>query len=389
MRVLHVIPSVAPRYGGPSQAIFTTCRSLSEKRIDVCIATTDADGDGELAVPIGELIKYRDIQTIFFHRQWSESLKYSSHLAKWVEAHVDKFNLVHIHAVFSHACITTAKACRKRKIPYLVRPLGTLDPWSLRQKPFRKQLFWHLGVKQMLAGADAIHYTTEEERRLVESGLGVKNGVVVPNGLDLSFDAGGKEESGVGLAEVGEDPYIVALSRIHPKKGFELLIEALSSLRDMGRFREWRLVIAGDGEPDYVATLKRFIANRGMSDIVHFVGWLAGDRKAAALRGASLLAMPSYQENFGNSLIEGMAFGVPVLVSTHVNLAPEIEAADAGWIAQLNLESLADRLAEALSQERERKRRGECGRELAAQYEASVVADKLIALYQSILSRRP
>ena len=72
-------------------------------------------------------------------------------------------------------------------MPYLVRPLGTLDPWSLKQKSVRKRLFWHLGVKRMLTGAAAIHYTSAEEKRLVETGLGLSRGVVVPNGLDLSL----------------------------------------------------------------------------------------------------------------------------------------------------------------------------------------------------------
>ena len=97
--------------------------------------------------------------------------------------------MVHIHAVFSHACLAAAQSCRRHRVPYIVRPLGTLDPWSLRQKRFRKQLFWQLAVKRMLREAAAIHYTADEEQRLAEHSLGLKRGVVIGLGVDSSLAA--------------------------------------------------------------------------------------------------------------------------------------------------------------------------------------------------------
>jgi glycosyltransferase involved in cell wall biosynthesis len=266
----------------------------------------------------------------------------------------------------------------------MVRPLGTLDPWSLKQKSARKRLFWHLGVKQMLTGAAAIHYTSAEEKRLVETGLGLSKGVVVPNGLDLSFLNRRTEPFGAPQSEIGDSPYILALSRIHPKKGFELLIESFAALKKSGLFSSWRLVFAGDGDAGYVDQLKALARRRGLNRDALFVGWLEGDRKYAALKDASLLAMPSYQENFGISLIEAMACGVPVLVSPHVNLAPEIEKASAGWVAALGEDKLTSALAEALGNEQERWRRGNNGRDLAGSYAAAKVATRLIDLYRSL-----
>src|SRR5205085_1067284 len=131
VKVLHVIPSVAPRYGGPSRAVVDMCRALRGGGVDTLIATTDADGEGRLAVELGRHTLFKDVPAIFFSRQWSEAYKYSRPLAHWLDAHVGDFDVVHIHAVFSHACLAAAKACRKRGVPYVVRPLGTLDPWSL------------------------------------------------------------------------------------------------------------------------------------------------------------------------------------------------------------------------------------------------------------------
>src|SRR5262245_39022458 len=113
LKVLHVIPAVASRYGGPSQAIFTMCRALQAHGIEVLIATTNADGNGELPVALSEKVIYQDTPAIFFARQWSEALKYSRPLARWLERNVKHFDLAHIHAVFSHACVSAARACRK------------------------------------------------------------------------------------------------------------------------------------------------------------------------------------------------------------------------------------------------------------------------------------
>jgi glycosyltransferase involved in cell wall biosynthesis len=389
LKVLHIIPSVAARYGGPSYAIYTMCRALQAQGAEVLIATTNADGSGELPVTLREKIVYRDVATIFFARQWSEALKYSRPLALWLEQNINNFDLAHIHAVFSHACVAAARACRKNGVPYLIRPLGTLDPWSLKQKRVRKRLFWHLGVKQALAGAAAIHYTSDEEKRLAEAGLGLSGGVVVPNGLDLSFIDRGVEPFDAPQSEIGPAPYVLALSRIHPKKGFDLLIESFAALKKSELFGSWRLVFAGDGDAGYLDQLKALAHRIGLNGDILFLGWLDGNRKYAALKGASLLAMPSHQENFGISLIEAMACGVPVLVSQHVNLAPEIEQAGAGWVTALQEDQLTSVLAQALADEQELKRRGNKGRELAGRYGAEVVATKLIGLYQKlVLDRR-
>src|SRR5262245_16229977 len=385
LKILHVIPSVASRYGGPSQAIYTMCRALQSQGVEILIATTNADGSEELPVTLGEKVVYQGVTTIFFARQWSEALKYSRPLALWLKRNVIDFDLAHVHAVFSHACVAAAGACRKNRVPYIVRPLGTLDPWSLKQKRVRKCLFWHFGVKRMLTDADAVHYTTCEERRLVETGLGLSGGVVIPNGIDLSFFERRSGPHDAGRPGGDHRPYVLALSRIHPKKGFELLIESFAALRSQGLFGAWRLVFAGDGDAEYVDRLKSLAQRRGLSGDAVFVGWLEGASKYAALKYASLLAMPSYQENFGISLIEAMAYGVPVLVSPQVNLAPEIEKAGAGWVAELSKEKFARALAEALGSERERKHKGDKARALAQNFAAPIVARRLLDLNRSFI----
>ena len=210
---------------------------------------------------------------------------------------------------------------------------------------------------------------------------------MVPEGIDFSFTERQTAPFDAGRPQIGHNPYILALSRIHPKKGFEMLIESFAALKKKGLFSDWRLVFAGDGDAGYVDQLKTLAHQRGLNGDAIFAGWIDGDQKYAALKEASLLAMPSYQENFGLSLIEAMAYGVPVLVSPHVNLAPDIEKAGAGWVAALNKENLARTLAEALGSEQERKHRGHKARALAQNFAAPTVARRLFDLYQSLISR--
>lgn len=385
MKVLHVIPSVAMRDGGPSRAVLEMCGALQKRGVDTLIATTDADGKGRLDVELGRPISYRDVPIIFFSRQWTESYKYSHPLQHWLNAHVNDFDVVHIHAVFSHSSLAAAAACRNRGVPYIVRPLGTLDPWSLKQKSFRKRLFWHLGVRRMLDGASAIHYTTAPERELAQGSLGLNHGVVIPLGIESVSTNGTKLTEPQGEPPSSR-PYVLVLSRLHPKKALEFLLPAFLSLVTREEFKEWKLVLAGDGDAEYVQSLRDLIEKEKGNEHVIFAGWLEGNRKEAALRNASLLALTSYQENFGLCVIEALAYGVPVFVSPHVNLAGQIAKSNAGWIAEINADAIRTGLKEAMDSESERLRRGKNGRQFAADFAWPGVTDQLFNLYLSTIA---
>ena len=172
--------------------------------------------------------------------------------------------------------------------------------------------------------------------------------------------------------------YALVLSRLHPKKGIEVLIEAFIAMK----FDRWRLIIAGDGPTDYVARLKRKAAAAG--DKISFRGWVDGDEKEELLGHASLLVLPSYQENFGLCVMEALARSVPVLISPHVNLANEIESAKAGWIAPVEVPALSATLAEALGNPGELAERGRAGKRLSLNYSWERVATDLSKLYAEI-----
>ena len=341
MKVLHVIPSVSERSGGPGQAIVPMCSALSAQGVEVLLASTDAD----LPAPNmpggpkrGAVTRYKNLPAIFFSIQLGASFKYSRPFATWLDEHVSDYDLVHIHAIFNHCSIAAARACSKKGVPYIVRPLGTLDPWSMNQKSFRKKVFWNAGVKTMLTRAAAMHYTTKGEQQAVERSLGLNHGVVVPLGVNAPTtpDTEAVEKLAARFPALLDHPYVLVLSRLHPKKSLEVLVEAFVSLTGRAEFRNWRLVLAGEGPVDYVTSLKRLVADQNATELVIFPGWLEGEHKETALRNASLLALPSHQENFGLCVMESLACGVPVLISPHVNLAPEVTAAGAGWVVPVN-----------------------------------------------------
>jgi glycosyltransferase involved in cell wall biosynthesis len=146
----------------------------------------------------------------------------------------------------------------------------------------------------------------------------------------------------------------------------------------------WRLVIAGDGDPRYVAQLRAFASGKGDQDRVVFSGWLEGQDRVTALRRAALVASPSHQENFGLSVVEALACGVPVLVSPQVNLAGEIEAAGAGWVVPRERAALVVSLGDAMRHGDERTRRGRAGRELVCRrFTWASVAERLLAVYRT------
>jgi glycosyltransferase involved in cell wall biosynthesis len=357
--------------------------------LNVLVATTNADLNERLDVNLNVVLEHNGVSTIFFQKQWSNSFYFSHPFSRWIRSQVQRYDVVHIHAVFSHTSISAARACLEQRIPYVIRPLGTLDPWSMSQKPFRKKLFWSLGVKSLVGNATAVHYTSENERQSVETSLKLNHGVVIPLGVDHEQPENlGGEIFRNRFALLQNSPYIISLSRLHPKKGADLLLRVFLNLTHQERFSCWKLVLAGEGEKTYVEGLKKIVAEQRSEDRVLFPGWLEGGMKLAALQGASLLALPSKHENFGLCVAESMACGIPVLISEHVDLSGEVEAAQAGWVTTLDDAVFQCKLAAALTDEEERKRRGLAAKVVARKFSWCIVAADLEALYRNIMLRK-
>jgi glycosyltransferase involved in cell wall biosynthesis len=383
MKILHVIPAIAPRYGGPSTAVIQMCRALAATGADVHLAATDADGPGRLPYPPGEWSDVEGIPTILFRRQFSEALKYSAPLAAWLRASVSQYDVVHVHALLSHACLAAAAACRASQVPYVVRPLGTLDRWSLAQKPWRKRVLLALNGRTALAGAAAVHYTAIGEQRLVESVFETRGGFVAPLGIDSAI----LDEAIVSDPERHRGPYVLALSRLHPVKALDALIDAFGDTFTIAR--KWRLIIAGDGDEAYVRKLKVRAAESAAATAIEFRGWVDGEAKRDLLRWASLYALPSHHENFGVSLAEALARGVPAIVSSHVLIGDDLAAANAAWVTANDRDSLAKTLLHAMTDDETRREKSAAAKQFARDLAWPRVASRLIDVYTSLLTEAP
>lgn len=389
MRVLHVIPMIALRYGGPSQAVIQMCQALRKLQIDVTIASTDACGEGRLAVPLEGRTEFEGVPTYFFKRQAARVLPsgfaFSWPFTKWLYRHVVDYDILHIHYAFTYVVTPAAAFARRRGIPYIIRPVGTLDPWSLRRRAHRKKLYAALIERRNLDGASALHCTTDEELQTVHA-FGIKApGVVIPLGVDLPETGG---TSGPGIRErypwAKNTPIILFLSRLHPKKGLDILIPALANLQHEGR--EFAFVLAGVGEEWYEREVQRMLSDHNLLGRTVLLGFVEGEEKRRVYAEANVFVLPSYQENFGVAVAEAMASGVPVVISNRVNIYPEVLAYGAGLVTDCAVAQVQKALAALLDDPGACAQMGEAGKRLVGdRYRWESVAPRIVELYKNIM----
>ncbi len=381
---------MAPSYGGPRQTVLEFCQESQGREVESEICATDGDGRGRLSVDLGKPVVYEGVRSHFFRRQWSRSLSYSFPMRRWLNENVARFDLVHINGVFCHATYAAALACTRQGVPYVISPHGMLEPWSLSQKHLRKAVAWRLFYRRVMEGAAAIVYSTDQERELTENALNLPAGEVLPAGVQvnlLEVQPGDAFRRRVGIAR--DCAFLLTLSRIHPKKGLDLLLQTFVELKTQGHLAAWHLVIAGDGDPDYIRHLRRLAHNTPVAPFVHWPGWLDGEAKLQALAEADLFVLSSFQENFGRGLVEAMACGTPVLLSRQVGLAASIREAGAGWITNVRPEEFRQGLIEATSRPTEMKARGAAARELVRrEFIWPRVVERTISVYDRVVAER-
>ncbi len=382
MRVLHVIPSVAAGDGGPSVAVRAMARGLAARGLEVSVATTTAGmslgSKPPLRVPLFEDgAEYR-----YFPCSLPGKWKFSWSLTRWLYRHAGEYDVVHVHALFSYSTIPGCRAAISAGVPYVLRPLGTLDSWSLQQRAWKKRPYFSLIERHHLRHAAAIHTTSPMESEAVAK-LGYAEPVrMVPLGVDVPLESTSSRRDAGGPLE------ILFLSRLHPKKGLPLLFEAVARL--LARGRQVNLTVAGSGPTAYQEELEALCRGLGIARNVRFVGAVDGERKKQVLSGADLFVLPSYQENFGIAVAEAMAVGIPVIVSDQVGICDEIDSGGAGVVVPCDGEALANAILDMASDPSRRKRMGENSARLVRdRFSWQHTCELLMDLYQEILSRTP
>ena len=389
MKILQIVPSVSLIYGGPSQMVLGLSKALAVEGIDVTLITTNSNGDtGQepLDVPLGKEIAQDGYKIIYFPCSPFRRYKFSLPLLQWLATNTKNYDLAHIHALFSPVSTAAATICRNKKLPYIMRPLGTLDPADLAKKKLLKKIYGFLLEKPNLAGASAIHFTSQEEAKVSERYGTNSPDLVIPLGVNLpeSMPPLGKMRQELKIDS--DIPIILFMSRIDPKKGLDLLIPALKTLHQTGIKFHFVLAGANPQDPDYENSISKNIKQSALNSITTITGFVTGETKLSLLQDATIFVLPSYYENFGIAVAEAMATGTPVVISNKVHIWQEIESADAGWITNCDVSNLTETLRQVLQNSSDWEQKGTNARNLVInKYSWNAIAKQIIKAYQEIL----
>ena len=339
MRILNVTTSTDPTGGGVIEGIVQIGEFLSGHHLYE-IASLDAPDAPWLAdFPL----------TVHALGPAQSSYAYAPRLLRWLRRNRRDYDAVIVHGLWQWGGYATWKALRHTSTPYFVYPHGMLDPWFKQTYPLKhlkKSLYWPWGEFRVLRDARAVCFTCEEERVLARQSFRLYRAREAVVNLGTSAppaDADAQREAFFARFPLLRDRKIVLfLSRIHVKKGADLLIEAFARLAR--RDPDLQLVMAGPDQQGLQAELQNQARQLGIAERVTWTGMLEGELKWGAFRAASVFALPSHQENFGIVVAEALACGVPVLISDKVNIWREIAADRVGWVAPDTIEGTLNNL---------------------------------------------
>ena len=346
MKILHIIPTMNPETGGPCEAIRNISVELNKFNIQnevVCLDNEDEAFIKNQSFTIHALGKAKG--------PWA----YNKNLIAWLENNLSNYDKVILHALWLFQGFALNKAISKIKKKsksfypaYFLMPHGMLDPYfqkakERKLKAIRNIIYWHLVENKVVNNATAILFTCEQEKILARKSfknyfpkaeINVSYGIISPPNKIDSF----KSAFNIKIPETQDiTPYILFISRIHIKKGVDILVNAYEKILENYPLNEIpNLVIAGPGiDTEYgKSILLNVNSNPKLLKKIHFTGMLRDDSKWGAFYGCEAFILPSHQENFGIAVAEALGCGKPVLISNQVNIYKEIELENAGFIEE-------------------------------------------------------
>lgn len=342
MNILHVIPFLRSEEGGPVRAVIDLSEAMSRRGHGVGVLTfDDRDAPAEWNhgdAPTTRVVRMGPGRTLGMASRGS------------AEASVEWADVVHFHGIWVPVYLQLWRICRRLRRPHVISVRGMLDDWSMRQSVLKKRAFLAVGGRRWLEDASAVHLTAEAELAQASRYFPRERGQVIPNLLNLepfeqSPDPTAARETFEPLRR-GE-PTVLFLSRVHPKKGVEHLVDAAAQLRDGGL--PVQVIIAGTGDAAYTAAIQRRIEANNLGDRVHMVGQVTGDLKVSLYAACDLFCLPTSQENFGFVFFESLAAGTAVITTRGVDTWPELEASGGTVIVPETGEGMAVRIASAIT----------------------------------------
>lgn len=329
MRLLHVICSTDPESGGPIEALLRLSEVLLRDGHEVAVASLEsAEEAAKRALPFpvtGLGLGYG-------------RYRYNSRLAPWLREQAGKYDVVILHGLWNYSSWGAWRALRDHPTPYYIFAHGMMDPWFCSRHPVKhlaKQIYWTLAEGRVLRDAKAVLFTSEEEKvraRTAFRGHRYNERVVLLGTADPGDDSPMQRAAFLAaLPALKHKRCLLYLSRIHPKKGCDLLIRAFAESAPQLP-EDLDLVMAGPDPISWVPELLTLANRLGIAARVHWTGMLSGEIKWGAFRTADALILPSHQENFGLVIAEALSCATPVLISNQVNIWREVETSHAGLV---------------------------------------------------------
>jgi glycosyltransferase involved in cell wall biosynthesis len=359
MKVIHIVGSIDKSAGGPSRSVPQTCEYVSLLGVEIELITRPSENPVTVNTTDTYKLTYYTLK---------ELIVFSKSLSK------NEISLIHLQHVWDPYIHVIARAAQKKGIPYIITPRGMLEPWIMNRHSWKKKIAMWLYQRKDIENAAYLHATCDMEKENIRK-LGFKNPIVViPNGIEI-----GNVKQKTEWQKVRN---ILFISRIHPKKGIELLIEAIALLQN----KQLKLTIAGEGDESYIAGLKQLCKEKKVSEQqFEFTGGVYGERKWELYQESDLFVLPTYSENFGIVVAEALATGLPVITTKG---APwqELETKKCGWWIDLDEQNLANTLSIAMqASEEDLEVMGKNGINLIKNnYSIVNVSQKIKNLYQEI-----
>lgn len=345
MKILHVIPSVNPSGGGPMEGVKNLGIILSRYGHSVEVVTLDN--------PSSDFLENYPF-VVHAMGPAKGSYAYASKLKQWLKANIANYDKIIVNGIWQYHSFCTWSVIRKTKIPYFVFTHGMLDPWfkiNYPLKHLKKWLYWPWSEYKVLRDAKAVIFTCEEERILAKQSFWLYKA----NEAVTTYGTASPPKNGSELKNkfISRNPELIGkkiilfLSRIHEKKGCDLLIAAFSKVVDSND--NIHLIIAGPGNESDILKLKNQAKILGIEDKISWLGMVRDDEKWGAFYASDVFCLPSHQENFGIVVAEALACAKPVLISNKVNIWREIFDDKVGFVSDDNIDGTVNNLKKWLS----------------------------------------
>lgn len=334
IRVLHIVPSIDNLSAGPSHTVPALCSSLKKHGCKVTLCTLGKTNSVTFQSGV-EIRTFKRAVGLF--SQVYNKLGVSSEMKSFILKSAKNFDIIHTHMLWMEPGFYGYLASRASSIPLVISPRGAMSKWALNHNKFRKYIYMFCRQRKALIHANMFHVTaTSEKDEVINYGLGSKKFAIIPNGVDIPT---------LTIEPEGKKNTVTFLSRIHKKKGVEILIKSWQKISV--NFPNWTLEIIGPLDSDYSKKLEIYVQRNDIRNL-YFIGEVVGKEKDRKLQESSIFVLPTYSENFGMVVAEALSNGTAVICTKG---APweRLDALEAGWWVDFGVDEISDALVHAMN----------------------------------------